>query len=54
MINDPLITQCKGLPIYLLEVAKLLNDGNLLCKIKVEKQSDYLKGTQAHHRAKRK
>eukprot|EP00353_Schmidingerella_taraikaensis_P005374 CAMPEP_0185570480 /NCGR_PEP_ID=MMETSP0434-20130131/2781_1 /TAXON_ID=626734 ORGANISM="Favella taraikaensis, Strain Fe Narragansett Bay" /NCGR_SAMPLE_ID=MMETSP0434 /ASSEMBLY_ACC=CAM_ASM_000379 /LENGTH=230 /DNA_ID=CAMNT_0028185617 /DNA_START=675 /DNA_END=1369 /DNA_ORIENTATION=- len=36
------------------EIAKLLNEGALLYKIRVEKQSDYLKGTQAHHKAKRK
>mmetsp|Transcript_47064 Transcript_47064/g.62285 ORF Transcript_47064/g.62285 Transcript_47064/m.62285 type:complete len:153 (+) Transcript_47064:1244-1702(+) len=51
---EGVITNCKGLPYFLREIAKLLNEGALLYKIRVEKQSDYLKGTQAHHKAKRK
>ena len=51
---ESIISHCKGLPYFLREVAKLLNEGVLLYKIRVDKQSDYLKGTQAHYRAKRK
>ena len=54
MMMERSIIQCKGLPYFLREIAKLMNDGNHLYKIKVEKQGDHLKGTQAHHKARRK
>jgi len=50
---EKVITDCKGLPYLLLQVAALLKD-HKLWRIVVEKQSDYLKGTHAHHKAKRK
>ena len=37
MIQNPLINKCKGLPKFLLGVAKLLNGNNPLWKIRVEK-----------------
>ena len=51
---EPVISQCKGLPYFLREIAKFLNEGALLYKIRVEKHNDYLQGTKAHSRAKRK
>ena len=56
MSLEPAIAACKGLPYLLLQVAELLSksEDNKLYKIVVEKESDYLKGTQAHHKAKRK
>lgn len=51
---EQVITNCRGLPYLLKQVADLLSKDVLLYKIAVEKQSDYLKGTQAHHKAKRK
>lgn len=51
---EQVITNCRGLPYLLKQVADLLSKDVLLYKIVVEKQSDYLKGTHAHHKAKRK
>ena len=51
---EPIILQCKGLPYFLREIAKLLNEGALLYKIRVEKHNEYLQGTKAHSSAKRK
>ena len=53
---EKVVHDCKGLPSLLLQVAEVLSkdDRNKLYKIVVEKESDNLKGTQAHHKAKHK
>ena len=54
MQKEAAITNCR-LPYLLLKVAKKLNEDVKLWRIIVEKeQSDHLKGTHAHSKAKRK